>query len=458
MSNEKTNITQLLKGTSMCVGDDAFLQRSIISTIRTIASNYGYPEMSSPVIYSKELLTYKFEEDTELADEIYTLSDRGGRDLALRYDLTVPFARFVADNVKALSYPFRRFECGDVFRDGPVKSGRARQFTQCDIDVVGDADPVITAYEQMSCALAVFDALGLDDVKIKYSSRRFINGVLKVYGLDDETISSVVRVLDKKDKLDDGMFAKEMSTAGFPLECLDEFNRDWLGADIFDLTKFMADLSILELDDSEPIANKDLTGGIREIIELNRLLRTDPEMSERCVFSPSLVRGQDYYTGIMFEAFAFGYPSSLAGGGRYDSIIASLADVEDDGKFSASGLSFGIVPISFVMKQRALENEDASRDGLAILTCSRADVASALSIANKCRVRMRVDVDATERSVSKKMKSANKSGYRFIIVYGEQERNEGVVKVKDMETGDEVALDVQVLCISNMDDLEIFCS
>lgn len=444
MTGSAFEITKLLKGTFTCEESKARLRSRIVSTIRRIANNYGYPEMSTPIVYSKELLTYKFDEGTRLAEEIYSLSDKGGRDLALRYDLTVPFARYVADNLKALSYPFRRFECGEVFRDGPVKSGRARQFAQCDIDVVGDADPVVTAYEQMSCALAVFDDLGLSDVKVKYSSRRFANGVLRIYGLSDSEVSEAMRVLDKREKVSEEEFVRELAAAGFPEDRIEEFEREWMGTDIGGLSRFLAELSLFDdISENDPIIAPDFIEGAYELTRLSRLLDADSLTRGRCEFSPSLVRGQDYYTGIMFEAFAPDYSSSLAGGGRYDSIIAGLAGVDDeDGNFSASGISFGIVPISYLMEERAAERQDGStgsaRNGLAFLTCSESDAPAALQLANACRRNMQVDVDATTRGVSKKMKAANKAGYRFVVVFGESERENGVLQVKDMETGNVV--------------------
>lgn len=447
-----------LKGTSVLDMGDSSLRTQVINVIRKIADNYGYGEMITPIIYEKSLLTYKFEEGSELADEIYSVSDRGERDLGLRYDLTVPFARFVAENAKSFSYPFKRFEIGEVFRDGPVKSGRSRQFTQCDMDVVCDIDPVITAYEQISMMVAVFDALGLGDVKIKYSSRRAAEGMLRLIGVEERDIRNAVRVMDKKDKLEQVQYAEALREAGLDDNTKEKFD-GWL-----DLS---AD-GLLTAWENEKAAGKTLSSqetedmfeaGIGELSSLARLIGEDERLRERCVFDLSLVRGQDYYTGIMFEAFAPDFPSSLAGGGRYDSIIGAFAGEQDD-KYSASGVSFGIVPIMCLIKSRfdvdGGDGDTEPRRGVVIITCSEDDVPSALRLSNASRKNKRVEVDTASRSVSKKMKSANKAGYAYVVVYGDQERESGVLTVKNMTSGLSTAMYENAFVEADEDMLALF--
>lgn len=448
---EKKNILRTVKGTAAIEKEQQAIRTEIIDTVRKFADNYGYDEMTTPQIYDKQLLTCKFEEGAELADEIYTLSDRGERTLALRYDLTVPLARYIAENPKAVQLPFKRFETGEVFRDGPVKSGRARQFTQCDVDVVGDVDPVITAYEQMSLALQVFDALGLPDVKMSYSSRRLINGVLELLGVPVEARPAVLRALDKKNKVSAEEFMRELTKVGLSMSQVEQL-QEWMGYVVQDITKYIVALDVLEVSDDDAACNRELVAGIQELTALSCLLEDDDLTCGRCELSVSLVRGQDYYTGIMFEAFAPDYASSLAGGGRYDSIIGELAGVSDSAQtYSASGLSFGVVPIAYLLEQRRRNSasddggEDIEHEGTIIIPCGTEDVPYALRLANEMRRRMRVEVDADKRGVSKKMKAANKAGYRFVIVLGENERDGESIGVKDMSSGKTLNMPADVL-------------
>lgn len=444
------NLPRLVKGTFDTTGAEARRRRYVVDTIRDAARRYGYPEMETPAIYYTDILAAKFEETSELADEMYRLTDRGRRDLALRYDLTVPFARYVAENAKRLSFPFARFECGEVFRDGPVKSGRTRQFCQCDLDVVGDDDEAATAYQQISCALSVFERLGIP-VSVRYSSRKFVNGVLALAGVAQDKQGNVVRIIDKKDKMCDKDFLIALYEEGLELSQVDTIV-EWLNYSSFDLRKFMADISILDIEPDE--FPEDLLAGISEIMQFERYLTQDVRAKNACELAGWLVRGQDYYTGLVFEFYTDNFSSSIAAGGRYGNIVEKLGGAAaGDTSLSGSGLSFGIVPICEVLRQCEGNEIENAREGVIILPVDKADAEYACVFATQLREKMAVDVDTSVRNVSKKMKSANKNGYRFVIVYGENEQRADKVSVKDMETGSVWNIEKDALCMLNEEDL-----
>ena len=170
----------------------------IRNTLAKVFVKYGYQGIETPIINYYDLMALKYNDDAEILNEVYKLSDQGGRKLALRYDLTVPFAKYIAMN-KDLVLPFKRFEMGNVFRDGPVKVGRNREFIQCDVDVVGLDNRMIEA-ELMALYIEGYKALDID-VVLKYNNRKIMQGMIENEGITGDKVSDVITVIDKFDKL-----------------------------------------------------------------------------------------------------------------------------------------------------------------------------------------------------------------------------------------------------------------
>ena len=175
-----------LKGTDDFLPKDQVIRNKIISILRNNFEKYGYMPLETPILNYYDLLSYKYESDAEILSEIYKLKDQGGRDLGLRYDLTVPFCKVIGLN-KDLRIPFRRYEIGKVFRNGPVKLGRTREFYQCDVDVVGIDNRLIEA-EQILMAINTYKDLGIDIV-VKYNNRKLMSGLIKEVGIEDNLTS-----------------------------------------------------------------------------------------------------------------------------------------------------------------------------------------------------------------------------------------------------------------------------
>ncbi len=189
---------QNVKGTQDYLGDAEIVRRNIKRTLEDVFIQYGCKPLETPILNYTGLLASKYGGGAEILEEMYTLTDRGERNLALRYDLTIPFAKVVAMN-PTIRMPFKRYEIGKVFRDGPIKEGRYREFTQCDVDIVGVESQIAEA-ELMSMALVAFNKLDVG-VTIQYNNRKLLVGMLEEFGMKEEMTSNVILVLDKLEKI-----------------------------------------------------------------------------------------------------------------------------------------------------------------------------------------------------------------------------------------------------------------
>jgi len=211
----KTINTQNLKGVTDYYGKEQLIRNKIINTLKETFENYGYFPLDSSVLYNYDILAYKYQDGAEILNEIYTLTDQGNRQLGLRYDLTIPFCKVIS-NEKELRLPFRRYEIGKVFRNGPVKLGRCREFYQCDIDVVG-IDGVNIEIEQMLLVLNVFSKLGINIV-IKWNNRKLMSSLIKYIGIKEEQVDSVIGAIDKLEKLSTEELIKEFERINIDAE------------------------------------------------------------------------------------------------------------------------------------------------------------------------------------------------------------------------------------------------
>ena len=187
-----------VRGTFDYMPKDMMIRNKITDTLRKNFEKYGYLPIETPILNYYDLLSYKYDDGAEILNEIYKLTDQGDRNLGLRYDLTVPFCKVVGLN-KDLQMPFRRYEIGRVFRNGPVKLGRTREFYQCDVDVVGIDNRYIEA-EQMVMAVNTYKDLGID-IYIKYNNRKLMSGLILEAGIEEDKVPLVIGVIDKKEKV-----------------------------------------------------------------------------------------------------------------------------------------------------------------------------------------------------------------------------------------------------------------
>ena len=399
-----------VRGTYDYLPKDMRIRNHILEVLRHSFEEYGYQPLETPIINYYDLLAYKYDDDAEIVNEIYRLTDQGERNLGLRYDLTVPFCKVVGLS-KDLSLPFRRYEIGKVFRNGPVKSGRTREFYQCDVDVVGIDNRFIEA-EQILMAVGTYKKLGIP-VIVKYNNRKLMSGLIQLAGIPSEKIDNVIGIIDKLEKvsLDD---IKEM---------LQELEIDSESINkLFDL--FLNNIKDYEKYTKE---NELINEGYQELMELNNYLQ-ELGILDKCKFSPSLARGLSIYTGLVFEFYdELGRISSAIGaGGRYNKIITNFMD--NGNEYPAIGLSFGLEPIFVILKQ---EMKD---DGLADIYMVPLDTnVEVLKLATTLREKgFKVLIEMNKKKIGKCFEYAERENIKYVMIIGENEVNSGIYKIKDM--------------------------
>jgi len=414
-----------VKGSYDYSPEEQSIRNYIQSTLKSVFEEYGYKPLETPILCYYDLLAGKYDESNDLLNEIYKLSDQGERKLGLRYDLTVPFAKYIS-MTKDLRLPFKRYEMGKVFRDGPVKVGRDREFMQCDVDVVGIDGNLIEA-ELISLWLKGYNAMDID-VYVKYNSRNLMRGLIKEF-LDssEEDIDRVVTVIDKIDKIDKNELLRELEEIGVTAE-----NGNKL------LNYFNMNFNTLKKE-FEGTTNEMLLKGLEELESLKNIL-SDIGLESETVFTPSLARGQDYYTGNVFEVYAKNgeLTCSLGGGGRYDKMITDFID--DGNIYPAVGVSFGLTTIYEILKRR----EDFKNNSLIdVFMIPMGTQNETLRIANEIRkMGYRVDVEMTGKKLKKSFEFANRENIPYVAVIGESEILSGEFKLKNMETGEEVIVPI----------------
>lgn len=410
-----------VKGTYDYMPNDMKIRNDIVDILRKNFERYGYLPIETPIINYYELLSYKYSDDAEILNEIYRLTDQGERDLGLRYDLTVPFCKVVGLN-KDLVLPFRRYEIGRVFRNGPVKAGRTREFYQCDVDVVGIDNRYIEA-EQILMAINTYKELGIDAV-VKYNNRKLMSGLIGYAGIPKEKTDSVIGIIDKLEKVSRQELVDMLKELAINDEAINK---------LFKLFE-------MKYDEYQKIDNDLVKEGLAELDEVNKYL-SDLSISDKCEFCPTLARGLSIYTGIVFEFYdkEKRITSAIGGGGRYDKIITNFMD--NGNSYPAVGLSFGLEPIFVILKQKITKTRLV--DIYMVPLDTNTEV---LKLATKLREEgYRVLIEMNKKKVGKCFEYAEKNNIKYVMIIGENEVNSGVYKIKDMEEKQEYSY--------NFDDL-----
>lgn len=315
--------------------------------------------------------------------------------------------------------PFKRYEINKVFRDGPIKVGRDREFIQCDVDVVGIKGQYIEA-ELLSLYKEIFDKFGID-IYIKYNSRNLMNGIIAESGIDASLLQNTTTIIDKKDKITKNEFKNELLKLDINIESVDKLIK-YLNLDLKQLS--------IEFQNSK---NKYIVDGINEITNLNKYIK-DLKLENICIFDSSLARGQNYYTGNIFEVYdkTQRVKSSIGGGGRYDKMITNF--INDGNEYPAVGISFGLSSLYEILK----DDEDLIKNSYVdIFMIPLGTEIESLRLANKLRnMGFSVDIDMTGKKLRKSMEFANKENIKYVIILGENEIKNNVFNIKNMYTND----------------------
>ena len=400
------------------------IKNYINKTLKETFEQYGYNSIETPILCYYDILSDKYEENNDILNEIYKLSDQGNRKLGLRYDLTVPFAKFIALNKNNIQIPFKRYEIAKVFRDGPIKAGRDREFIQCDVDVVGLKGQMIEA-ELMTLFIKAFNKLGIDTI-IKYNSRNLMAGIILECGIKENLIASVTTIIDKLDKIT----KEEFKTS---LEKLNISNKQ-----INNLEQCF-NLSLEELNIKFRNSNNiKIIKGLEELNNLTNYLK-QLNLDKICYFTPSLARGQNYYTGNVFEVFdkKERIKGSIGAGGKYDKMITEF--INDGKEYPAVGISFGLSTVYEILKDNSINN--ISETDIYIIPMDT-EIES-IKLANRLRnLNYNVEIDMLKRKLKKSLDYANKVKIPYVIILGETEVTEKKFKLKNMYTGEETIIEL----------------
>ncbi len=413
---------QNVKGTQDYLPEAEVIRREIKRTLEDTFIQYGCKPLETPILNYTELLASKYGGGSEIIEEMYTLTDRGQRDLAMRYDLTIPFAKVVAMN-PTLRMPFKRYEIGKVFRDGPIKTGRFREFTQCDVDIVG-VDSQLAEAELMVMALDAFRKLNLN-VTIQYNNRKLLTGMLEVFGTESEKINKVVLTLDKLEKVGIEAVISELSEQSLSTSTIKL------------IEEFLIDSNNIRLSYFEPYAAKNVQveQGLAELIELESYLKF-LKVDQQCVFNPFLARGLEIYTGTIYEIFLSdqSIKSSIGSGGRYDNAIGGLLGTNKE--FSTVGISFGLDVIYTAVNLSKGKRERKSDVDYYVVPIDTNK--EAFLVANHLRsMGYKVEFELSDKKIGKALDKANKEKINKVIIIGENEVKNNQYTVKNMLTGEE---------------------
>jgi histidyl-tRNA synthetase len=409
------------RGTRDFLPEEQIAKQEILEKLRRVFELYGYSPLDSPALEKLDVLSSKYAGGSEILKEIFTLKDQGDRMLGLRYDLTVPLARIVAMNPQ-MKMPFKRYHIGEVWRDGPVSTSRYRQFTQCDVDIVGCA--AVTADAEILClARRVFDSLGLE-TRAKVNNRKLLNDILIKFKIPAAKHMDAILSLDKLEKFGESVVIKELSAKGLSQEQID---------DIIDCITFVGS------NDEKIERLKKLIGDTEGLRETAELLRYLDAFNTEVDFDPSLARGLTYYTGTVFEVMMVksGVKSSVAGGGRYDRMIGGFLEKEE---IPATGISFGLDRIfdAYLEKRKSPRKSVAKVYVIPIKTFEHS-----FRVAEELRgAGIAADFDLMQRGPSKNLQYANSLQIPFVLLIGEEEVRQNKVKLRNMETGEEKLVSV----------------
>jgi histidyl-tRNA synthetase len=418
-------------------GQIAFNQ--MMDNIRANFERYGFIPLDTPMLEKAEVLLAKGGGETE--KQVYRFT-KGNNDLALRFDLTVPLARYVAQHFSDLFFPFRRYHIGKVFRGERNQKGRFREFYQCDIDIIGlNKLSLINDAEIPGIIYSTFKALGFDSFTIRLNNRKLLNGYFESLGIQDK--SGVFRVIDKLDKIGfDAVFAElgKMGVTAGNGEAIAEFinikgsNREILSS-----------LSQLKID------NPQFTEGLEELSQVVQYINCFNVPEENLAIDLTIARGLDYYTGTVYETTLNNHPEigSICSGGRYD----NLAGYYTKQQLPGVGISIGLTRLFHqIQEAKLIPLNQASTLTEVLVIPMNSQIEAAINVANQLRAAgIIAELYLEETKLDKKITYANKLGIPFVVLIGEDELKSGLLSLKIMDSGEQSSLTVHQIieCVKN---------
>ncbi len=410
-------------------GKQAKMER-MMEILRTTYAQYGFAPLDTPVIEDAQILLAKGGGETE--KQIYRFT-KGDSDLALRFDLTVPLAKYVALHYGELAFPFRRYQIGKVYRGERAQRGRFREFYQADIDIIGDGSlSILNEAEIPAVIYKIFRGFGLNRFCIRVNNRKLLNGFYAMLGLEEKS-GDIMRTVDKLEKIGAEKIREILVD---DLALTDEQAQDIL--------RFMAitgsNAQVLSALEGYEGRNETFDTGLSELYAVTANLAAFGVPESHFAVDLTIARGLDYYTGTVYETTLLDYPQigSVCSGGRYD----NLAEYYTDKKLPGVGISIGLTRLFYVLDEQGLLSDNAGDASVqALVLPMTADPAPAIALAEALRTGgLRVQLYGENKKFKQKMSYADKLGVPFAVLLGEDEINAGKCSVKDMRSGEQLLL------------------
>ena len=425
--NEKTNKIKPrnLAGFIELLPADQVLFNKIYDKIRMSYEKFGFTPLDTPILEYSDVLLAKAGGETE--KQIYRF-EKGDTDISMRFDLTVPLAKYVAMHAGEIAFPFRRYQMGKVFRGERTQKGRFREFYQCDIDVIGDETlSIMTDAELPAIIYDTFTSLGFNNFTIRINNRKILNGFFTSLKLTDKA-QDILRVIDKIDKIGEESVKEELSK----LELGEK-----------QIESLMQFISINGTQDNVIMALKEMNmdnniyaEGVSELEQVVKGIRAFGVPDTNFRIDLTIARGLDYYTGTVYETILNDYPEmgSVCSGGRYE----NLAEYYTNKKLPGVGISIGLSRLFYKLKEAEIIKAKESTTARVMILPMLENMSYAFMTATTLRnAGVNTEVNYTKKSVKAMMNYANRIGVEYVIVLGEDEQKQNLVTIKNMETGNQ---------------------
>lgn len=419
-----------LKGFRDFLPEDMKIRQRVIALFRQVFESFGYEPLETPTLEHADILLGKYGEEAEQL--IYQFEDRGGRKVAMKYDLTVPTCRVVAQYGDKIPMPFKRYQIQPVWRADNTQKGRFREFFQCDADTIGSSSMLADA-EFIQMGLEIMKKLGFSNYYARINNRKFIDGLVQYAGASSEQFYTICIAIDKIEKIGpDGVIA-EMERKGVSAEVIKKI------MEVVNLkgtnTELIAKLK--EMMKDVPIAQE----GLNELSQIFSYLKTAAIADDLYVFDLSIIRGLSYYTGPVWEfTVRDGGVGSVAGCGRYDKLVGLYLGRD----IPATGGSFGIERLFEVIKERGMLKDEGNKLELVTIFSPELVSESLLAVTSLRKQGKTVMLYPDETAkLEKQLKYANKKGIETVYIIGPEEVEKKQMKVKNMKTGEQNTIEMK---------------
>ncbi len=423
MSDKKSIIQpRTLKGFRDFLPSTMIPRERLMETARQVYRSYGFAPMDTPALELLEILTGKGSDETDR--QMYRFVDNGGRDVGMRFDLTVPLARFAAQHINELGTPFKRYQIGTVWRGENSQAGRYREFVQCDFDTIGTTS-LASDVEAVLVINDLLQALGFQKFTIRINNRKILNGVLAKFELQDKS-AEVLRAIDKLDKAGREKVVAELQSCGATESQIDN---------ILSLVSVNGDNNeVLQELQSLTAGNSQAEQGWQELNELTKLVQKAGVPEQNYRIDPSIARGLDYYTGVVFETNLDDDPDigSVCSGGRYD----NLAELYTKRELPGIGASLGLDRLLAAMERLKMLPDASTPADIMIVNFDAEYLGDYLALANQLRAEgFGVEVFCDKKKPGQQFKYADKKGFQACLIAGQQEMQDKTVQLKWLADG-----------------------